>query len=368
LYNTTCPASKILIFDNLNGNDHSINHTNNSQYICNSQFSTAYFDQTINNNQPLTQSSQIINSSQSQSSQMINSSQSQSSQISSINNSRVSTAFTNQTLNNIEPLAQSSQISSINYTREYSFSTEQIRINSQSSNLNLNNTNHYNIVHPTQSSHVPNIQNNRRSTAPRCQCGSSTHSRISHSDCKLNKKKRRMEPSSNNEINNFIENLNIQNPSFVFLNQSEISNEQVNDFVNSLNIQNPTFGYSQSDFTNHQANEFLDTLNENFTDDIPVYRVLRCRCGSTEHLRITHRDCILNKRIVNANNRTLPVAGRCQCGSDKHVRISHSDCPLNPKRPQNSQGNQIESIEDYDDFINSNTQLENHNTSTLETV
>ncbi len=271
------------------------------------------------------------------------------------NNSRVSTAspevYSSQS-NNFHSLAQSSQISNINNSQVltaynnnsqvYTAFPHLIRNNSQSSNFNFNNANYYNIEPPTQSSQVSNIQNVRVSSAKKCHCGSSSHTRISHSDCRLNKKKRRPQTSS--------------------------TNNEISSFIDSLNIQNPTFVFSQSDITSHQSNEFLNTLNENYTDDIPVYRVLQCKCGSTEHQRTTHRDCILNKRVVNANQQTLPVAGRCQCGSDTHRRISHSDCPLNPKRPQNSQGNQIESLEDYEDFLNSTTEIENPYSSTLETA
>ena len=106
-----------------------------------------------------------------------------------------------------------------------------------------------------------------------CQCGSSEHSRISHSSCPLNK-------------NNYLK-------------QSNIYDQQA---------------------TNDDQRE-------------------RCQCGSYEHSRISHSSCPLNK------NNNLPLSNifdqqatnddqekKCQCGSSKHSRISHSSCPLNKNK------------------------------------
>jgi hypothetical protein len=41
-----------------------------------------------------------------------------------------------------------------------------------------------------------------------------------------------------------------------------------------------------------------------------------CMCGSTLHMRTSHRDCPLKNK-------------QCKCGSFEHSRVSHLDCPLN---------------------------------------
>jgi len=95
----------------------------------------------------------------------------------------------------------------------------------------------------------------------------------------------------------------------------------------------------------------------------------QCKCGSTTHLRISHKDCPLNSNsrkrprpaeTMNTGQEitaidiaptpppdstlspfeALPSGGAesatrrptCKCGSTTHLRISHKDCPLRPQR------------------------------------
>ena len=68
-----------------------------------------------------------------------------------------------------------------------------------------------------------------------------------------------------------------------------------------------------------------------------------CKCGSTTHQRISHKDCPLNKQksgnshnqgdhhVVDSDDTTSASAAsrkRCRCGSATHQRTSHHDCPL----------------------------------------
>ncbi|KAG2191866.1 hypothetical protein INT47_005971 [Mucor saturninus] len=51
-----------------------------------------------------------------------------------------------------------------------------------------------------------------------------------------------------------------------------------------------------------------------------------CRCGSTNHLRTTHRDCPLNTISPYVQPQTVPCPS---CGSFEHRRSNHRNCPNN---------------------------------------
>ena len=87
----------------------------------------------------------------------------------------------------------------------------------------------------------------------------------------------------------------------------------------------------------------------------------RCKCGSTTHLRTSHRECPMNKgkvirqdsgekdgeddfevdndstgimdllsnSSVSGPDRVIASKKKCKCGSTTHLRTSHHDCPMN---------------------------------------
>ena len=66
----------------------------------------------------------------------------------------------------------------------------------------------------------------------------------------------------------------------------------------------------------------------------------KCKCGSTTHLRTSHRECPMNKSksheedsIYKIGNSTISeqeiTTKKCKCGSTSHLRTSHRDCPMN---------------------------------------
>ena len=66
----------------------------------------------------------------------------------------------------------------------------------------------------------------------------------------------------------------------------------------------------------------------------------KCKCGSTTHLRTSHRECPMNKNkghgdgsvdsIGNSTRSQQEVTTKkCRCGSISHLRTSHRDCPMN---------------------------------------
>jgi hypothetical protein len=246
-----------------------------------------------------------------------------------------------------------------------------------------------------------------------CNCGSFSHQRTNHSDCLLNINNLRNNTPIHAESNSFVDSLGCSNPRFVFSQSDLLPNNQqqtqiieaehennsltqnqnpcscgsfnhrrtshsdcrlninnlrnnrhidigTNSFINSLRIVNPRFVFSQSDLltNNEQQTQIIEEENDNL--QTPIYRPIQCRCGSTDHQRITHRECRLNKRLNSTQySQQIENQKKCRCGSTTHQRISHSDCPLNLKRPRNSQGNQIETIEDFDDLINGETNFIN---------
>ena len=58
-------------------------------------------------------------------------------------------------------------------------------------------------------------------------------------------------------------------------------------------------------------------------------RMTQCKCVSTTHLRVNHRECPLNPK--GKADVTSASCNSCKCGSTSHVSIRHSKCPLNPK-------------------------------------
>ena len=66
----------------------------------------------------------------------------------------------------------------------------------------------------------------------------------------------------------------------------------------------------------------------------------KCKCGSTTHLRTSHRECPMNKSkgheddsVDLLGNSTISerelTTKKCKCGSTSHLRTSHRDCPMN---------------------------------------
>ena len=97
-----------------------------------------------------------------------------------------------------------------------------------------------------------------------------------------------------------------------------------------------------------------------------------CQCGSNQHERISHRHCQLNPKIIlsQANTQTFTDLNdnnkKCRCGSTSHQRITHSDCILNKNRISNSQSNQIEDPTDLQEFFEATTSIDTEvQTSTL---
>ena len=86
----------------------------------------------------------------------------------------------------------------------------------------------------------------------------------------------------------------------------------------------------------------LPVMQDTMPDDVDfVVGGKRCKCGSSTHQRISHRDCPL--RITkNAHQQSSvqdtpqavqpDMAKHCKCGSSSHRRTSHRDCPL--RKPQ----------------------------------
>ena len=66
----------------------------------------------------------------------------------------------------------------------------------------------------------------------------------------------------------------------------------------------------------------------------------KCKCGSTSHLRTSHRECPMNKSKRHDDD-SVDLLGsstisdkeittkKCKCGSTSHLRTSHRDCPMN---------------------------------------
>ena len=65
----------------------------------------------------------------------------------------------------------------------------------------------------------------------------------------------------------------------------------------------------------------------------------KCKCGSTTHLRTSHRECPMNKsksheedsvdKIDSTISEQEITTKKCKCGSTSHLRTSHRDCPMN---------------------------------------
>ena len=182
-----------------------------------------------------------------------------------------------------------------------------------------------------------------------CRCGSSTHSRTSSNECRLNKK-RKLNTNVTSDTISFINSLNIQNSQFIFTSTTQIGDTTT--FINSI--------------TQQIINE--TQINDSYIE-APIYRVNLCKCGASDHTRTNYKYCPLNKKInlSQINTQTLNQQNnikQCRCGSRDHFRITSLSCPLNKRRINNSQSNQIESIDDLIDFYEAQTVIET-NTSNI---
>jgi hypothetical protein len=80
-------------------------------------------------------------------------------------------------------------------------------------------------------------------------------------------------------------------------------------------------------------------LNPNSTSPITITRVSptgnpnkKCKCGSSNHFRTTHKDCPLNK---TRNSNVNEFQNKCaHCGSSDHRRKSNYRCPFNQRNLQ----------------------------------
>jgi hypothetical protein len=203
-----------------------------------------------------------------------------------------------------------------------------------------------NLIDNNQNTNI-NITNASIIQLPKCRCGSDRHRYVSHSSCPLNKKKKKIVPNQENvneATQNFLQNLFPPQP----------STSEINDFIESvlpINSAQPQVNLEEA----------LSIINENLTENMPIFRAPQCRCGSTEHRRTTYHLCPLNERIriseINTQGMSNNSSRMCRCGSTTHQRISHADCPLNKKRINNSQSNQLESLDDLNELINTTTNI-----------
>ena len=76
-------------------------------------------------------------------------------------------------------------------------------------------------------------------------------------------------------------------------------------------------------------------VTEQTANDVDIQNTFlkKCKCGSFDHFRTTHKNCPMNKKnnsnIENLNiNEKLPS---CKCGGFDHARTNNSKCPLNKK-------------------------------------
>jgi len=92
-----------------------------------------------------------------------------------------------------------------------------------------------------------------------------------------------------------------------------------------------------------------------FDFPIPKRSKRRCKCGSSDHLRVTAASCLLNptnikRRSCNINDDNgedndrdgdikIDKRGRCKCGSSDHARVTAASCPLNRTNIKRRRGN-----------------------------
>ena len=100
-----------------------------------------------------------------------------------------------------------------------------------------------------------------------------------------------------------------------------------------------------SNDSNFNANNCVDQILQNsnestFNANICVDQILQNSNESTFNANI----CV--DQILQNVNGSIPVNKTCKCGSSTHKRITHKECPLNKKLIHNSQANQIDSIDD----------------------
>ena len=210
----------------------------------------------------------------------------------------------------------------------------------------------------------------------RCKCGSTSYARISHI-----RKRKKGTTNNDPEVQSFIQSLNITNTQFVFsqtqLNQNnrnlfenqttnKIQDEITPNQIASGNFQQFNFVYSQSDEPNIQSNSASDNTAHSQTPSeyYLIFSKNHCKCGANDHFRTSYRYCPLNPKIVTSQlNTQIPMdtqtqhINRFKCGSIKHLRTNHKDCPLNKKLINNSQANQIESLDDLNDFLQSTSYI-----------
>jgi hypothetical protein len=226
-------------------------------------------------------------------------------------------------INNFVPISQVNNIVANN-------SQSVINITNSSQTTNITN-----VIVDNHNTNI-NITNASINQRPKCRCGSTKHRYVSHSSCRLNKKNNKTAPNQENvteatEINNFIESILPINSD-----QPQVNLEEALSFIN-------------------------ENLTENLTENIPIFRTPPCRCGSTEHRRTTYHLCPLNERIriseLNTQGTSNNSSRTCRCGSTTHQRITHKDCRLNKNRITNSQSNQLESLDDMNELINSTTNI-----------
>ena len=328
---------------------------------------------------------------------------------------RNNTPFENPTRNNFNTINSSQNISQFN-SIENTNNSQFLYLNVSHLTQQINPNQSQNL---TQFDHIQNL-NYTQINPPRtkkCQCGSTTHLRITHTNCPLNKNKRKNSSNVNLEIREFVQTLDIQNPQFV-TNQSQMTQNERDSFIQKIFSQNNNNFYTQNQNSNYIGAQmdniqfcsnqlqistiFNQNLNQNppfnrtrssqrdpghnsnlqitnsrqniqkdstFEQHVPIYRNNPCRCGSYDHQRTNSRYCPLNSRFLSSQTNIQNVSqmplnqnrSTCRCGSTTHSRITHSECRLNKNRPSNSQSNQMEDLIDLADFFDASTEIQDTN-------
>jgi hypothetical protein len=114
--------------------------------------------------------------------------------------------------------------------------------------------------------------------------------------------------------------------------------------------------------SSHQCEfNFQNLLNEQTIDEIvdSFFSTNRFQCGADDHETTRHPLCPLNSSTQA--KQTQSSNKNCKCGSSTHLRTSYKNCRLNKRFIDNTQANQIQSIDDLNDVILTETNIINNN-------
>ena len=101
--------------------------------------------------------------------------------------------------------------------------------------------------------------------------------------------------------------------------------------------------------------------NEQTIDEIvdSFFSPNRCQCGADDHETTRHPLCPLNSSLQT--KQTQSSTNKCRCGSSTHSRTNYKYCRLNKRFIENTQANQIHSIDDLIEVIQTETNIIRNN-------